>query len=195
MSAVTAPMVSPPRRTSSPRSAMRCTTRWPPTTASILLGEDVGNRGGVFRISAGWMDEFGPERVIDTPLAEVRHRRRRDRHVPARTPARRRDPVRRLHPPRVRSDRVRSRPHALPLERCLRMPPGDPRALRRRDPRRALSLPVDRGVLRACPRPEGGDALDPRRRGGAAAQRAPRPRPRAVPRAQEDLPSGQGAGT
>jgi 2-oxoisovalerate dehydrogenase E1 component beta subunit len=37
----------------------------------ILLGEDVGNRGGVFRISAGWMDEFGPERVIDTPLAEA----------------------------------------------------------------------------------------------------------------------------
>ncbi|HEY6566941.1 MAG TPA: alpha-ketoacid dehydrogenase subunit beta [Actinomycetota bacterium] len=37
----------------------------------ILLGEDVANRGGVFRISAGWMDEFGPERVIDTPLAEA----------------------------------------------------------------------------------------------------------------------------
>jgi 2-oxoisovalerate dehydrogenase E1 component beta subunit len=37
----------------------------------ILLGEDVGNRGGVFRISAGWMAEFGEERVIDTPLAEA----------------------------------------------------------------------------------------------------------------------------
>ena len=36
----------------------------------ILLGEDVGNRGGVFRISAGWMEEFGEDRVIDTPLAE-----------------------------------------------------------------------------------------------------------------------------
>jgi 2-oxoisovalerate dehydrogenase E1 component beta subunit len=36
----------------------------------VLLGEDVGARGGVFRISAGWMDEFGEERVIDTPLAE-----------------------------------------------------------------------------------------------------------------------------
>jgi pyruvate/2-oxoglutarate/acetoin dehydrogenase E1 component len=36
----------------------------------MLLGEDVGNRGGVFRISAGWMEEFGEERVIDTPLAE-----------------------------------------------------------------------------------------------------------------------------
>jgi 2-oxoisovalerate dehydrogenase E1 component beta subunit len=37
----------------------------------ILLGEDVGNRGGVFRISAGWMAEFGEGRVIDTPLAEA----------------------------------------------------------------------------------------------------------------------------
>ncbi len=36
----------------------------------VLLGEDVGARGGVFRISDGWMDEFGESRVIDTPLAE-----------------------------------------------------------------------------------------------------------------------------
>jgi 2-oxoisovalerate dehydrogenase E1 component beta subunit len=37
----------------------------------VLLGEDVGNRGGVFRISVGWMEEFGEDRVIDTPLAEA----------------------------------------------------------------------------------------------------------------------------
>jgi 2-oxoisovalerate dehydrogenase E1 component beta subunit len=37
----------------------------------LLLGEDVGNRGGVFRVSAGWMEEFGDARVIDTPLAEA----------------------------------------------------------------------------------------------------------------------------
>jgi 2-oxoisovalerate dehydrogenase E1 component beta subunit len=36
----------------------------------ILMGEDVGNRGGVFRISAGWLQEFGEDRVVDTPLAE-----------------------------------------------------------------------------------------------------------------------------
>ncbi len=36
----------------------------------VLLGEDVGNRGGVFRVSVGWMEEFGEDRVIDTPLAE-----------------------------------------------------------------------------------------------------------------------------
>ncbi len=36
----------------------------------ILLGEDVGARGGVFRVSEGFLDEFGPGRIIDTPLAE-----------------------------------------------------------------------------------------------------------------------------
>jgi len=36
----------------------------------VLLGEDVGARGGVFRASEGLLREFGEERVIDTPLAE-----------------------------------------------------------------------------------------------------------------------------
>ena len=36
----------------------------------IVLGEDVGKDGGVFRITDGLLGAFGPERVIDTPLAE-----------------------------------------------------------------------------------------------------------------------------
>lgn len=36
----------------------------------ILMGEDVGKRGGVFLASDGFIDEFGENRVIDTPLAE-----------------------------------------------------------------------------------------------------------------------------
>jgi len=36
----------------------------------LVLGEDVGARGGVFRVTAGFLDEFGEQRVIDTPLAE-----------------------------------------------------------------------------------------------------------------------------
>ncbi|PRB07276.1 alpha-ketoacid dehydrogenase subunit beta [Microbacterium sp. MYb64] len=36
----------------------------------VLLGEDIGKLGGVFRITDGLLDEFGAERVIDTPLAE-----------------------------------------------------------------------------------------------------------------------------
>src|SRR5262245_28090748 len=36
----------------------------------VILGEDVGKVGGVFRVTAGLFDEFGDERVIDTPLSE-----------------------------------------------------------------------------------------------------------------------------
>jgi 2-oxoisovalerate dehydrogenase E1 component beta subunit len=36
----------------------------------VVLGEDVGARGGVFRVTQGFMEEFGEQRVIDTPLAE-----------------------------------------------------------------------------------------------------------------------------
>jgi pyruvate dehydrogenase E1 component beta subunit len=36
----------------------------------VLLGEDVGVTGGVFRISDGLRRKYGPERVIDTPVAE-----------------------------------------------------------------------------------------------------------------------------
>ncbi|HEV2906310.1 MAG TPA: alpha-ketoacid dehydrogenase subunit beta [Actinomycetota bacterium] len=35
-----------------------------------VLGEDVGARGGVFRATADFLDEFGETRVLDTPLAE-----------------------------------------------------------------------------------------------------------------------------
>jgi len=36
----------------------------------VILGEDVGRDGGVFRVTDELLDKFGPERVIDTPLAE-----------------------------------------------------------------------------------------------------------------------------
>ena len=36
----------------------------------VILGEDVGKDGGVFRVTDGLFDKFGPERVMDTPLAE-----------------------------------------------------------------------------------------------------------------------------
>jgi 2-oxoisovalerate dehydrogenase E1 component beta subunit len=36
----------------------------------VVMGEDVGKVGGVFRVTAGLFDEFGDDRVIDTPLSE-----------------------------------------------------------------------------------------------------------------------------
>ncbi len=36
----------------------------------ILMGEDIGRYGGIFQVTAGLLDEFGPERVIDTPISE-----------------------------------------------------------------------------------------------------------------------------
>jgi pyruvate/2-oxoglutarate/acetoin dehydrogenase E1 component len=37
----------------------------------LVLGEDVGRAGGVFRATAGLRDRFGPERCVDTPLSEA----------------------------------------------------------------------------------------------------------------------------
>jgi pyruvate dehydrogenase E1 component beta subunit len=39
--------------------------------AVVLLGEDIGRNGGVFRVTEGLQKEFGPDRVLDTPLAEL----------------------------------------------------------------------------------------------------------------------------
>ena len=36
----------------------------------ILLGEDIATFGGAFKVTRGFLEEFGAERVIDTPLAE-----------------------------------------------------------------------------------------------------------------------------
>jgi pyruvate/2-oxoglutarate/acetoin dehydrogenase E1 component len=47
------------------RSAMR------EDEAVFVMGEDVGSFGGAFKVTAGLLDEFGEERVIDTPIAEA----------------------------------------------------------------------------------------------------------------------------
>src|SRR5260370_33683378 len=36
----------------------------------VLIGEDIAGAGGVFKTTVGLLDEFGPRRVIDTPIAE-----------------------------------------------------------------------------------------------------------------------------
>lgn len=37
----------------------------------IILGEDIGKDGGVFRVTDGLLDKFGEERVVDTPINEL----------------------------------------------------------------------------------------------------------------------------
>ena len=37
----------------------------------VLLGEDIGAYGGIFQVTAGLLDEFGPERVMDMPISEA----------------------------------------------------------------------------------------------------------------------------
>jgi 2-oxoisovalerate dehydrogenase E1 component beta subunit len=50
------------------QDALRIALREDPRV--VLLGEDVGRNGGVFRVTEGLQAEFGAERVADTPLAE-----------------------------------------------------------------------------------------------------------------------------
>ncbi len=38
--------------------------------AVFVIGEDVGTYGGAFRATAGLLDEFGPDRIVDTPISE-----------------------------------------------------------------------------------------------------------------------------
>ena len=51
------------------REAMYDEMKLDPTV--FVMGEDVGTRGGVFLATQGFIEEFGEERVIDTPLAEA----------------------------------------------------------------------------------------------------------------------------
>ncbi len=51
------------------RGAMLAEMRTDPTV--FIMGEDVGAYGGAFKITEGFLDEFGPERVIDTPISEA----------------------------------------------------------------------------------------------------------------------------
>src|SRR5438477_9292964 len=50
------------------QDALRLALRQDPRV--VLLGEDVGKNGGVFRVTEGLQAEFGADRVADTPLAE-----------------------------------------------------------------------------------------------------------------------------
>ena len=37
----------------------------------FMIGEDIGTYGGAFKLTKGFLDEFGPKRVIDAPISEA----------------------------------------------------------------------------------------------------------------------------
>ena len=126
----------------------------------IVLGEDVGKKGGVFLATDGLWAEFGEDRVIDTPLTE-------SMIVGTSIGA----AVNGLRPvaeiqfadfihPGLQPDRVRGGPDALPVEQRGRRADDDPGTVRRRRARRALSLAVGRGVLHPRAGSEGRRAVN-----------------------------------
>ncbi len=48
-----------------------CAPPWRSDPKVVLMGEDIGKLGGVFRVTEGLQKDFGEDRVIDTPLAEA----------------------------------------------------------------------------------------------------------------------------
>ena len=156
----------------------------------IVLGEDVGKKGGVFLATDGLWAEFGDDRVIDTPLTE-------SMIVGASIGA----AVNGLRPVaeiqfadfifpafnQIVSEAARMRYRS---NNGYGVPMVDPRPVRRRRPRRAVPLAERRGVLHPRAGPEGGRAVDAVRRARPAALVDPRRRPGPVLRAQEDVPLG-----
>ncbi len=130
----------------------------------IIMGEDVGKLGGVFRVTDGLQKDFGEDRVIDTPLAESGHPRHRGRPRDARLPAGLRDPVRRLRLPGVRPDRQPGRQDALPQPRPDQDADRHPDPVRRRHRRGRAPQREPRGVLRPHRRSQGRRLLQPGRR-------------------------------
>ena len=143
----------------------------------MVLGEDVGRAGGVFRATAGLRDRFGADRCVDTPLAEagilgsavglcmagwrpVCEMQYDAFSYPVPRPA---DHARR----------------ALPLAHRRRdgVPARRAHAVRRRRARAGAARRLARGLLRPHAGGEGGDPVDPGRREGPAGGCDSRSRP------------------
>ena len=134
-------------------SALRCALRDDENV--LLMGEDIGTLGGVFRVTEGLRAEFGPDRVLDTPLSETGILRNRHWHGALRASAGLRDPVCRLHLPGLRSARQRSGEVSLSNRGRVSRADGRPHAVWRRDSRRSVSFPVARSPVHPHARIEG----------------------------------------
>ena len=127
----------------------------------FCLGEDIGAFGGAFKVTDGFIEEFGAERVLGHAARRERDHRRRRRGRGRGSAAGLRDAVRGLHRVRLRPARERRGEDALP--------PGAGRAdgraaaVGRRLLRRAVPLPEPGGLVHAGAGPEGRGAVHRRR--------------------------------
>ena len=157
----------------------------------LVLGEDVGRDGGVFRATDGLLARFGAARVFDTPVSEALLAGLAARR--AAFPAGGRVPVRGVHVPRDRPAGVPCRAAAQPDPRPAVLPDRAARALRRRHQGARAPLREPRGVLRPHPGHPRRHPVLAARRLRPAARGDPRPGSRRLPRTQADLPGAEGA--
>ena len=137
----------------------------------IVLGEDVGKKGGVFLATDGLWAEFGDDRVIDTPLTEsMIVGASIGAAINGLRPVAEIQFADFIHPAfnQLVSEAARMRYRS---NNGFGVPMIDPRAVRRRRARRALPLAVGRGVLHPRAGAQGRHPVDAVRRRGAAADR------------------------
>ena len=160
----------------------------------FLMGEDVGHYGGCFAVSRGLLEEFGPERMRDTPLSESAFVGAGIGAALGWHAADRRDHDLQFQPARARPDHEHRRHVAAhvgrPIQRAARHPHGH---RRRQTTRRAAFAQPGRLV---CPHPrhQGAHSRHARGRARHALDRARRPGPGADFRKPNALQPGRHAG-
>ena len=160
----------------------------------FVMGEEVGLFDGSYKVTAGLMDEFGPDRVRDTPISEegfvgagVGAAMLGERPIVE---------IMTINFLLVAMDQVVN--HAAKVGRDVRrrgaLPARDPDAERRRQPADRAALAVARGLVRLDARPQGRRAREPGRRQGPAEGGRPRRGPGARGREPAALQAeGRGA--
>ena len=153
----------------------------------FVMGEDVGLYGGAYGATRGLFDEFGGERVRDTPISEATIGGAAVGAAMAGMRPDGRDHVRGLHAAGHGSDRQPGRQEPLHVRRQDHRADGDPHRGRRRAQHCRAPLPEPGSAVDALPRHLCRHARTPLRRQGAAQGGHPRRQPGHVHRAQDAL--------